>query len=81
MLTALNEMNSPHVQEVRGLGLLVAIEIKVGSGTARTFCESLLERRVIAKDTRPQVIQLTPPLTIDEIDLSWAVERLKEVLL
>ena len=81
LLTALNEMNSPHVQEVRGLGLLVAIEIKVGSGTARTFCESLLERRVIAKDTRPQVIQLTPPLTIDEIDLSWAVERLKEVLL
>jgi ornithine--oxo-acid transaminase len=81
LLTAIKAMDSPHVQDVRGLGLLVAIEIKTRSGTGRAFCESLLERRVIAKDTRPQVIQLTPPLTIDEIDLSWAVERLKEVLL
>jgi ornithine--oxo-acid transaminase len=76
----LSEIGSPHVAEVRGRGLLIGIEIRPESGPARPFCEALMKRGVLCKETHAQVIRLAPPLNIDEDDLHWAIEQIVEVL-
>lgn len=80
MLGKLRALRVPRVAEIRGRGLLVGIEIAVGGGTARAYCERLLERGVLAKDTHAQVIRLAPPLTVERAELDWLVEQLRIVL-
>jgi ornithine--oxo-acid transaminase len=80
LMQNLRALNSPHVAEIRGAGLLVGIDIKESSGPARPFCEALMARGILAKETHHQVIRLAPPLNIEESDLDWAVEQLAEVL-
>jgi ornithine--oxo-acid transaminase len=76
----LRELRAPCIAEIRGRGLLVGIEITAAAGSARMFCERLLERGVLAKDTHAQVIRLAPPLIVDRVDLDWLVEQLRAVL-
>jgi ornithine--oxo-acid transaminase len=76
----LKAIASPHVQEIRGRGLMIGVEIKVGSGTARPYCEALEERGVLAKETHHQVIRFAPPLTITQEELEFALEQATEVL-
>ncbi len=80
MLSALRDVASPHVKEVRGRGLFVGVEIKTSSGTARPFCEALMAKGILAKETHHQVIRFAPPLTIDRETLHWAVECIADVL-
>jgi ornithine--oxo-acid transaminase len=68
------------VVDVRGRGLLIGIEIAPEAGTARAFCERLLERGVLAKDTHQQVIRLAPPLIVQRENLDWLAEQLHAVL-
>jgi len=72
----LRELKSPHVEEIRGKGLMIGVVIKQSSGTARPFCEALHTRGILAKETHHQA----PPLTIGKEDLSFALQQAKEVL-
>jgi ornithine--oxo-acid transaminase len=76
----LRALDAPCIAEIRGRGLLVGIEIAAAAGTARTYCERLLQRGVLAKDTHAQVIRLAPPLIVERAELDWLVEQLHEVL-
>jgi len=76
----LKAIGSPHVKEIRGKGLMIGVEIKVESGTARPFCEALEERGVLAKETHHQVIRFAPPLTITQEELEFALEQATGVL-
>jgi ornithine--oxo-acid transaminase len=76
----LKGLYSPHVQEVRGRGLFIGVVIKESSGTARPFCEKLMEEGILAKETHHQVIRFAPPLIIKKSDIDWALERIKKVL-
>jgi ornithine--oxo-acid transaminase len=78
---ALATLRSDKIVEIRGRGLLIGIEIAVEAGTARKYCERLLERGVLAKDTHAQVIRLAPPLVIERAELDWLVLQLRDVLL
>jgi ornithine--oxo-acid transaminase len=69
----LRSIDSPHVESVRGRGLMIGVVIRRSSGTARPFCEELQDRGVLAKETHGQVIRFAPPLVISR-------EVLKEVL-
>ena len=80
LMERLGEIDSPHVLEVRGRGLLVGVEIKEASGTARPFCEKLMERGMLCKETHHQVIRFAPPLTITEEELDWALGHVEAVL-
>ena len=73
-------LRAPCIVELRGRGLLVGIEIAAAAGSARGFCERLLARGVLAKDTHEQVIRLAPPLTVERAELDWLVEQLRIVL-
>jgi ornithine--oxo-acid transaminase len=76
----LNEMGSPHVKEIRGKGLLIGVEIKESSGTARPFCERLMDLGILAKETHHQVIRFAPPLIISREEIDWALEQIEKVL-
>jgi ornithine--oxo-acid transaminase len=76
----LRAIDSPHVAEVRGKGLMIGVVIKDASGPARPFCKALQERGVLAKETHHQVIRFAPPLTIAKADLEWALAHAREVL-
>jgi len=78
---ALVALRSNKIVDIRGRGLLIGIEIAVAAGTARKYCERLLERGVLAKDTHSQVIRLAPPLIIERAELDWLVTQLRDVLL
>ncbi|MFH1220286.1 MAG: ornithine--oxo-acid transaminase [Candidatus Eisenbacteria bacterium] len=73
-------IRSPHVKEIRGKGLLIGVEVKESSGTARPFCERLMSLGVLAKETHHQVIRFAPPLVISHEEIDWAVERIAKVL-
>ncbi|MBA7612130.1 Ornithine aminotransferase [subsurface metagenome] len=77
----LRKIDSPHVDHVRGKGLMIGVVIKESSGTARPFCEKLRNEGILAKETHHQVIRFAPPLVITAEEIDWALERIKEVLL
>ncbi len=76
----LREIDSPHVQEVRGKGLWIGIELKAEAGGARRFCEALQKEGLLCKETHDNVIRIAPPLVIKKDEIDWALERLKKVL-
>jgi ornithine--oxo-acid transaminase len=79
-MSRLRAMNSPHVREVRGRGLLIGVEIKAERGVARPYCEKLMDLGILAKETHDQVIRFAPPLVISRQDADWALERIARVL-
>ena len=73
-------LDSPHVKEVRGKGLLIGVELKEGAGGARGFCERLKDKGLLCKETHDNVIRFAPPLIIERETVDWALERIGEVL-
>jgi ornithine--oxo-acid transaminase len=76
----LREIDSPHVEHVRGKGLMIGVVIRASSGTARPYCVALQERGILAKETHGQVIRFAPPLVIDQETLEEALVHVREVL-
>ncbi len=79
-MARLREIDSPHIAEVRGRGLMIGVVIRDESGNARPFCEALQERGILAKETHEQVIRFAPPLTIERDTLEWALPHIAEVV-
>jgi ornithine--oxo-acid transaminase len=80
LMERLRRLNSPHIKLVRGKGLWVGIVLKPEAGGARRFCEALMERGLLCKETHYNVIRLAPPLIVTREEIDWALERLDEVL-
>jgi ornithine--oxo-acid transaminase len=79
-MAKLRAIKSPHVKEIRGKGLLIGVELKPEAGGARRFCEALMSKGILAKETHENVIRFAPPLIIDQATIDWALERITEVL-
>jgi ornithine--oxo-acid transaminase len=77
IMQALRAVASPSIKEIRGRGLLIGIEL---TGSARRLSEALLERGVAAKDTHEHVLRIAPPLVINEEEIDYLLERLKDAL-
>lgn len=73
----LEEINSPLIREVRGLGLIVGIEIKQ---KVAPYLAALTEKRILALAAGLTVIRLLPPLVISREQIDRVVEALQEVL-
>jgi ornithine--oxo-acid transaminase len=76
-LDRLREIKSPHLKEVRGLGLWIGVEM---TGKARPYCEKLKEEGILCKETHEHVIRFAPPLVITKDEIDWAVARIKKVI-
>jgi ornithine--oxo-acid transaminase len=76
----LRTINSNHIKEVRGRGLLIGLELKKEAGGARRFCEALMDEGLLCKETHENTIRFAPPLVITQEDIDWAFERIKKIL-
>lgn len=76
-MAMLREIKSPRIREVRGLGLMVGIELKEKSGV---YIQKLMEKGVLVLGAGPTVIRYLPPLVIDREDLARVAELTGEVL-
>ncbi len=76
----LRRLDSPHVREIRGRGLLIGIALKPEAGPAKAFAKKLMHEGVLCKDTVESVLRIAPPLVIEPQELDWAYERIAKVL-
>ena len=77
LIDKLMEINSPHIREVRGLGLMIGIEMKQ---KVASYIKLLQERKIIALNAGMTVIRLLPPLVISYEQIDHLVAMLTEVL-
>jgi ornithine--oxo-acid transaminase len=76
----LNSINTNKVSEIREEGLFIGIELHKSVGLARPYCEALMEKGMLCKETHDYVIRLAPPLIVEKADIDWMVDQLAEVL-
>ncbi len=79
-MSELKKIQSPHIKEIRGKGLLIGVELHPQAGGARRFCEALKQLGILAKETHDHVIRFAPPLVIDQQTIDWALPKIKKVL-
>ncbi|WP_064707939.1 ornithine--oxo-acid transaminase [Rhizobium bangladeshense] len=79
-LEGLRSIRSNIVRDVRGRGLMMAIELEPEAGGARQYCHVLKERGLLAKDTHDHTIRLAPPLVITREQVDWAVSQIEKTI-
>ncbi len=79
-MACLRTIESPLIKEIRGLGLMIGVELHPEAGGARRFCEALMARGLLCKETHKNVIRFAPPLVIRREEIDWAMERIAGVL-
>ena len=77
LMEKLKQIESPNIREVRGLGLMVGIELK---HKVAPYLKALQEKRIIALNAGMTVIRLLPPLVITYEQIDILVHALAEVL-
>lgn len=76
----LQQAATPRVKEVRGRGLMIAVELHPDAGGARRVCEALQGRGLLAKETHEHTIRIAPPLILTEDQADWIVEQFAAAL-
>lgn len=79
-LEGLKSIRSNIIRDVRGRGLMLAVELDPEAGGARQYCYALKDAGLLAKDTHVDTIRLAPPLVITRDQVDWALERIDTVL-
>ena len=77
LLDKLRRIESPNIREVRGLGLMIGVELKQ---KVAPHIKALQEKRIIALNAGMTVIRLLPPLVISYQQIDHLVDALTEVL-
>jgi acetylornithine/LysW-gamma-L-lysine aminotransferase len=70
LLAGLQAISAPQIREVRGLGLMVAVELK---GRAAPYLAELAERGVLALSAGANVMRFLPPLVISPQDVDTVI--------
>jgi acetylornithine/LysW-gamma-L-lysine aminotransferase len=77
LIDRVRAIESPLVREVRGLGLMVGIELRQ---KVAPYLRALQEKRIIALNAGLTTIRLLPPLVISYEQIDHVVHALREVL-
>jgi LysW-gamma-L-lysine/LysW-L-ornithine aminotransferase len=77
LLDELRALNHPQVREVRGLGLIVGLELR---GRVTPALKRLQERSVLALPAGLNVLRLLPPLIITRDELRQVIDAVNEAL-
>jgi LysW-gamma-L-lysine/LysW-L-ornithine aminotransferase len=77
LMEELKSMQSPLIREVRGLGLMVGIELKQ---KVAPYLQALQDRHILALNAGLTTIRLLPPLVITHEQLDRVLAALVEVL-
>ncbi|MDA9548744.1 ornithine--oxo-acid aminotransferase [Bradyrhizobium sp. CCBAU 45321] len=79
-LEGLKDIRANTIRDVRGRGLMLAVELHPEAGRARRYCEALQAKGILAKDTHEHTIRIAPPLVITGDQVDWALERFAAIL-
>lgn len=79
-LDGLKKIANPLIKDVRGKGLMLAVEFYPEAGGARQFCLRLKENGLLCKETHQNTIRFAPPLIITQTEIEWALEIIAKVV-
>jgi acetylornithine/LysW-gamma-L-lysine aminotransferase len=77
LMTGLRSIDSPVIREVRGLGLMIGVELKTKSSQ---FLAKLADEGVLALPAGSTVMRFLPPLVISEEDIDKVIKSVRAVL-
>ncbi|MCA9884183.1 MAG: aspartate aminotransferase family protein [Anaerolineae bacterium] len=77
LLDELNGRALPGVREIRGLGLMIGIDLRV---RVTPILQALQERGILALPAGKTVLRLLPPLTISQEELLTIVDAIEAIL-
>jgi ornithine--oxo-acid transaminase len=80
LLAGLGAIQGAAIKDVRGRGLMIAVELHPEAGGARAYCQALQARGILCKETHDHTIRIAPPLVITEDQVDWALEQFDAVL-
>lgn len=76
LLDQLKSINTPKIIEVRGLGLMIGMELEEN---ATPVLRALQQERIIALPAGSNIVRFLPPLTITKTELDKAISTLKRI--
>ena len=77
LIGKLRAVKSPLVREVRGVGLMIGVELTV---EAKTVIEKMAEHGLIGVAAGTSVVRFLPPLNLTRADVDEAVDKLTRAL-
>lgn len=80
MMVGLQAIKSPLVREVRGRGLMLAVELHPEAGGAGPYVKRLQNSGILCKDTHEHTIRIAPPLVITADEIDFVLERFSSIL-
>ena len=79
-LEELGKLRTNQVRDVRGSGLMIALELHEEVGGARRYSEALMNLGLLCKETHKDTLRFAPPLVITREQVDWALETIDKVL-
>jgi ornithine--oxo-acid transaminase len=80
LMASLRQIPAGAVKEVRGRGLMIAVELHPEAGGARAVCEALQGRGLLCKETHDHTIRIAPPLILTDDQADWIAGEFDAVL-
>jgi ornithine--oxo-acid transaminase len=77
-LSQLKTIHSPVIQEIRGRGLMIGLEVDSQRLSARKLALLLMEKGILTKDTHDTVLRLAPPLIIEKEQIDTIVAAIRD---
>lgn len=68
------------INRIKGRGMMLGLELPSDSIGASELAKKLLDHRLVCNAASASVLRFTPPLTIEEEEADWALDRLEEGL-
>jgi 4-aminobutyrate aminotransferase-like enzyme len=88
MKSELQGIDSPHIAEVRGLGMMLGMELSRENGSPFTKLAIEIVKRslrdgllILADSPASNVLCFTPPFSISDDEITFAAERIQEYLM
>jgi len=80
LLDELSRLRTNQMKEVRGRGLMIAIEFFPEAGGARRFSEAFKDAGLLCKETHQHTLRFAPPLVIKRDQVDWMLETINKVV-
>jgi len=77
LLSGLREISSPRIREVRGIGLMVGVELRE---RVRPTLQALQAQGVLALQAGPTTVRFLPPLVISDEQVDTIIAAMSQVL-
>ena len=78
--TALQDIRSNQIKEVRGDRPDAGVELEPEAGGARAVCEQLKTRGLLCKETHDHTIRIAPPLILTADQADWIAGQFRQLL-